>query len=329
VPGSCTQQSDWDFYVDGSAASVGCAIKALAEQGVVWDDLYAPFIQLMEADEYHPVNMPRAHLNEYIHTRAIVGRYQPRGDVAAELGEIYAHRRQHDFRVGAHGHLSTRRGGHTANTEYYRTPDLNMITGHTTHGSQQVKVQLIFSKKLSPMEEVMSYYASHVQCAITAYGGVHFYFSDAAESRGFTWPNNSQAPHAAPKAISKYRSRGWTFIEQTDEEMQAHIIKQMSGAPDNGAKVELFNLDLGLPGDVERHRRIAFQRLAWQEVEGSTALIRVSPPSHKSGVVRRFKTNTELADFDDDVEVAIAHSVAFPHFGRRATYAHANDILTL
>jgi hypothetical protein len=80
---------------------------------------------------------------------------------------------------------------------------MNIVKGVKTQNGTRQKVQLIFSKDRTPLAQIMSFYASHVQCCITAFGAVHFYYRLATSRVGLFWPSNTQHRKSADTAMLK------------------------------------------------------------------------------------------------------------------------------
>jgi hypothetical protein len=130
----------------------------------------------------------------------------------------------------------------------------DIIKGYTTHNGTHQKVQLIFSADHTPMEQIMAFYASHVQCSISAFGAGHLYHWSATARVGLFWPFNTQHRESADAAMLKYCARSWTF-ELAPASSRAIQIKQLRS--DKGSKFVPFDLDTGLPEELDSARRDA------------------------------------------------------------------------
>lgn len=271
VTESCTVHSDWDFYTYQSKYCVGIALQTLANAGVVWDDIFQPFRDLAAAP---------AGTVAYMHVSAVTrctGRGLYEGHPGAADPEVNAWLTALEAAIDDDMYVaSVEVAGrvlvisHAQNTTaYLHSPTVNIITGYTSHNGSRQKVQLIFGKK-TPMQQIMAFYSSSVQCCITAYGAIHFYHDEAVERTGLIWPKNSQHQPSANSAMLKYSARGWKFTLPSGAS-PAPRIKQLS--QNAGSKFIKFDFATGLAPQLEQARRAALDHLAWAEIDGETKLI--------------------------------------------------------
>lgn len=284
VPGSCRETSDFDFYTHYDAQCIGGSMRLLQDQGVIWDDPFDVLRTLLDAQRptvmsisrdklYRMVYMPTnsSHAKEIVTLLPTLRDYlQEGGSRSVSIGEqgilnIGPERRTH----GEYGH------------------SISIVTGHTTFHERK-KVQLIFAKNRTPLDHIMAFYGSHVQCAITAYGTFHLYYQKATDRGSYIWPNNSQHPDSVRAAMQKYKERGWQFDSKAGNTDRT-VFRSLANAPVDGSRSEMFNIPLPLPREVERERRDALQHLVWREGGGRT-----------EALISRGNTNTARCEQESD-----------------------------
>ena len=277
-------------------------MKELKNQGVEWDRYYV-FRELLAAKSTQIISMRWERFKEYItKSKEDLERKDPLWENVFEKlwRQVSGDSQGPDFmyrRIGQHGMLLCLSGYSTTrhpSCEYRSQSNFDVITGHTTHNNTRIKVQLIFSARKSPLEHVIDFYASHVQCAITPYGAIHFDWENAKNQMGGLWPRNSQAKMLVPLAIEKYEQRGWEFHRQSENER----IVRTTTSPE--VKVVEFNVELEIDPTLERTRRRAFQHLTWEQAGGRTVMMMPSnrPPRTRCSPTTRDQEKTRCDDVD-------------------------------
>lgn len=261
VPGTRDGDSDLDFYTHYNKQCVGGSMRLLEAQGVVWEDPFDQIQTLLDAKTPICIHMHRA---------KVLGMYykeppsQQLGAVLQSICGLLDGRRADESiseKVGEHGTLTI--DGH--GFEGYGL-GISLVTGHTTYG-KKTKVQLIFAKGRTPLEHIMAFHASHVQCAITPYGMFHMYHEKAVQQRAYLWSDNRQHPEGVLAAVAKYKKRGFSFDERHTHKW-TNVITHLLGH--DGSRLFEFNLPLPLSAGMDEERREEFKQLAWREEGGKT-----------------------------------------------------------
>lgn len=162
-----------------------------------------------------------------------------------------------------------------SNIAEYAGKRLTIIRGHTVHNDSNIPVQLIFKKGMSPIEHIMTYYSSHVQCALTGVGAVHLYHTLAMQKKGLIWPSNIENQASVNRGMLKYARRGWQ-LEWSQRSLENRTIKAKQAG--SGARVILFQrqeVDAGenvqaARSELRELRIAALTNLTWSQINGST-----------------------------------------------------------
>ncbi|KAK6441751.1 hypothetical protein LTR95_002004 [Oleoguttula sp. CCFEE 5521] len=326
APGSSSPDSDWDFYTYSSPYCVARAIRPLEVAGIEWDDFWQPVKDLANVPPYSTRYMHKSRLESYFGRDNPVERDQEAHFVLEGLGKAMKEHEQF-ARISADSHLKRLTEGlpypkdatlewpkgsllvHTmapaAMQPYSMSSTLDIITGKIP-SRDNCKVQLIFSRNRSPMQQVIAFYASSVQCCLTAYGAVHLYHRLAAKRIGYWWPHNTQHKPSADAARLKYEARGWTFIDQSPLDSQKRVVRQLD-AENTQSKLIPFAVDTGLDSVLEAHRRDALAQMTWVEHRGQTYLMRSARgPAYELG-----DDENESEGAEEAVSLTLKHTVAF------------------
>lgn len=328
VPGSCCDlSSDWDFYIPFSAYCVGIALQTLSTCGVVWNDIFEPVRAIARAPGGTVLEMHVDVIKGLVtYAQRFPGDIQLDDESLATLQAMRKCMRNRYCRQMQFGNVVVKvlRGRHSV--PYYSPTSIYIITGHTTHNDTNQKVQLIFKPATSPIEHIMAFYASSVQCLVSAFGAAHFYSSLANGRQAFYWPNNSQHHPSAAAAMCKYSNRGWSFT------VPSHLLStsiqraQLSGSSDS--KVVLFDIDTGLSPTLAEARQNAFKSLAWECSEGETRFVPSAPKSGRkifaANRKRRCVFHYQRPVLNAAKMLAVQHSLAFKRNGR---WAYPDEIV--
>nr|OQO32684.1 hypothetical protein B0A51_00062 [Rachicladosporium sp. CCFEE 5018] len=344
APGSSTSESDWDFYTYNSCYCVGRALRVLEAAGVEWDDLWKPIRDLANAGPGTKAYMHKSRLNSYFQRRAA-------GDqkVKSALAAIESAMNEDEKFAGIRANSPSERlmkglpypenailrwGNvellvHTlapaVSQPYSASSTVDIISGKIP-SRDNCKVQLIFSRNRSPIQQVMAFYASSVQCFLTPYGAVHLYHRQAAKRVGYWWPQNTQHKPSADAARLKYGARGWTFIDQSRLDSEKRVVRQLD--PGNTeSKLIPFAVDTGLNSALEANRRDALKEMTWVEHRGQTFLMRSARgPAYEIllGTVVDDKKQSE--DDEHVINLTSKHTVAFADSSSGARPEHLSGV---
>ncbi|TKA23930.1 hypothetical protein B0A50_06436 [Salinomyces thailandicus] len=326
VPGSATPSSDWDFYTYGSPYCVGLAIEALSGAGVEWCDAFQPIREIATAPMRSVFYMELEHAYAFVDRALTPRNVDPIvADILVQLRDVLwtkPYQRAVLLNNGSTIHLVGRAGGGAP----YGTGAVNLITGHTTHNGSSEKVQLIFRYNTSPVQHILAFYASSVQCFISPFAAVHLYFSLAKQRTAIYWPHNSQHEPSAVASVKKYEARQWTF--STPANALSSAIEHHCLANSPYSTYLPLALNSGLPADLHNLRVEATKNISWQVSEGETRLIRAEPRSQRA-TLARYSNNREATGGRsqaavDTFNLAMKHSVAFKHTG---CYSHADELV--
>lgn len=212
------------------------------------------------------------------------------------------------------------------NIEEYSHKRLTIIRGYTTHNDSNIPVQLIFKKGMSPIQHIMTYYSSHVQCVLTGVGAVHLYHTLAMQKKGLIWPSNIENPASVNRGMLKYARRGWQ-LEWSQRSLENRTIKAKE--PGSGARVILFQRQEGNAGENEQavrselreSRTAALMNLTWSQINGTTTYTgRFCPEVYHDerlqaylSEVRQHETSRENCEeeYMSDLRLVRQHTTAF------------------
>ncbi|KAI7554891.1 hypothetical protein KC331_g229 [Hortaea werneckii] len=321
-PGSAVESSDWDFYTYHNSYCVGLAIQALMDSGVVFDDALQPLRDMLDAPARMVIRMHVDTIWTYIE-RADFYRHTGRpleAPIDQLLQEIRTELTIDPYtRVMAlprRAVLHILRGRREPTYGPGTTTSVHIVTGHTTHNGTNQKVQLIFSPRLTPLQHIMAFYASSVQCFISAFGAVHLFHKLAMKREAYYWPNNSQHPPSASTALLKYSGRQWRFVA-TPLSLSSTIVDH--SLKSRGSVLMPVKINTGLSPALHRVRAEAFANVRCQISEGETRFIATEPKSLRD-VLQANRTARHLNRLCDPKleaarRLARDHSVAFDRDG--------------
>ncbi|KAF4448273.1 hypothetical protein F53441_8307 [Fusarium austroafricanum] len=226
VPGSATEDSDWDFYVPGYKESVADVMSILTLCGVTWesnvDSIATKFLRhgrveinsnvLDILSSWYSPGMEAGILGETVH-EIVAAFTRMRSSIPDAKKYIISRGLCGDLIIapdvdeGCHVEEST--GYETASGEQF-----SMIRGsiETSQGTQSV--QLIIGCHYRGIRSCLSFikefYASHVQCFIGGWCAAHMYYYHASSRDAVVW-GGKQSTKAIDRAIEKYCDRGFSF----------------------------------------------------------------------------------------------------------------------
>ena len=196
-----------------------------------------------------------------------------------------------------------------AHNSCYDHPSRTIITGYTSHSTSPQKVQLIFQDDASPLDQVMAFYASHVQSFISGFGAAHLYHTLDVKAKAIHWTNNTQHYLSSLSAIEKYTARGWTVL--TSPTPPLPTISQL--ATSKSSKLMLFEEP---HTKLLKARSTAFANFAWETSESETRRLHSVPPSLKNATrLTRWRQGVYATDVDrmhaETMALTMRHSAAF------------------
>ncbi|USW50923.1 hypothetical protein Slin15195_G042420 [Septoria linicola] len=294
-PGSCTVDSDWDFYIPNNKDCAKVMLLALEESGVEFEDVFEPLRQLLASPTVRTLHVSRQFIYRVnwsmeLTKDGIQGEAKLRqlvtdackapvvDDVFSDSPPAPAYVKVGNSQLIIHSKPPTDRSIkmlHCGDNQYGQ--NINIITGHTTQDGRHTKVQLISCHRHSPIELVMAFYGSHIQCFISAYGAAHLYHRLTMSNTAYYWAENMCAKYrpAALAGKAKYETRGFTFEPYPSTTKGAVILRGLGIEAYDGAKVIVFDFpfSLAIREDLHAVRKQAFQSLKWLETAQTTRAV--------------------------------------------------------
>lgn len=322
IPGSCNEESDWDFYVPFSVYCVGIMMDALGRSGVQWQDVFQPLRDIADAPWGTVVHMELCHVQALITKALTHGPLEHSDDtIDPVVGPILRHihrelhrrRRCDRIRFGNGTVLLVDHG--VPVTRSCSRSSVHVITGFTTHNGVRQKIQLIFQPDLSPMQQITTFYASSAQCGISPFGAFHLFFARAIRHEGIFFPNNSQHVASAHAAMRKHAARGWTFF--TPRWVFNTSVRDERLSSSWSSIFVPLRMPVDIPDKLAEARRSMLANLKWEISEGETRLTRAMPISVRhviEGNRRRRVANRSLRQdpvLREAMALAMRHTVAF------------------
>ncbi|CZT16431.1 uncharacterized protein RCC_02274 [Ramularia collo-cygni] len=324
LPGSCEENSDWDCYCQGSARSVGQAIVALKQAGVVFDCPFKLMTDIALASHGSVITInadTHRTLSSYARSDLWSGKVPVLASaVMLAIGAALSENKHCKAVPLSHGVLVRIRHGKSShdyeNGDGYM-PGLKIITGSTTHGETPRKVQLISAARKSPLSHIFDFYSTCSQVVITGLGAIMFHWHGQRD--GIYLSSNTQHKDSAEAATRKYARRGFKFTMPTSTD---YIVKHL-GTPGHGASVVVFDgIPLGVSPDLYAVRLAHFKNLAWSEYAGETRLLQTSTFEMKAVLKRNRNARIALraAGMWDDTDLVVAQSHTAAYAGSRHSY---------
>ncbi|KAF4467875.1 hypothetical protein FALBO_5245 [Fusarium albosuccineum] len=183
VPGSSTNDSDWDFYVPPILPSI-VAVKNALEKSV-------------HVRENGSVGWMSGLIPIFIREGGRVTFSQPHEEITNEYPETIAAK----VLSG-----TARRNGRAVPVQLVVGAIDPRMTSITDGLSQTV------------FGSILSFYGSHVQCILSKHVALHLYYRLASEKSAFRWQVPEAIRQRAEDAVEKYVTRGFRFMTASDNE---------------------------------------------------------------------------------------------------------------
>ncbi|KAH7248332.1 hypothetical protein B0J15DRAFT_400868 [Fusarium solani] len=245
VPGSSTNDSDWDFYVPPILPSIIAVKKALEKSGVTFESsLESAARKLREKSgvilsqnqivsiAYEAFfNKSSWSMEQKIVINSVRYMYPALRDMTMHVRE--------NGSVGWMGDLIPifiREGGrvtflqpHEEITHGYPENVASKVLSGTAHrNGSAVSVQLVvgtIDRRMTSITNglsqtvfgsILSFYGSHVQCMLSKHIALHLYYRLASGKSAFRWQVPEAVHRRAEDAVEKYVTRGFRFITASD-----------------------------------------------------------------------------------------------------------------
>lgn len=298
VPGSASPESDWDFYIPNNEACIAGALSVLEKGGVIWDDMLTPLRKLAETDDEKTIHLTRKMAEAYTEfwnspftkqKTAILNAdfKQLMQDLTCAVANVDKEQTStilvnnttiHIHAESNHTAMYNSTFSNSVNSAFHPYgPGLNVVRGTipsaTSPDGTTHTVQLISSHDNSktPLDLILAFYASHVQCFISAFGAAHLYFPSGKNAT--TWPLNTQHRPSADAALEKYTARGYTFTSRSISSKHGQRrLRQLADSRSSAKLVEFafpFAFD-DVPTPLQALRRTALKKIMWIETPERT-----------------------------------------------------------
>ncbi|RSL96365.1 hypothetical protein CDV31_013505 [Fusarium ambrosium] len=245
VPGSSTNDSDWDFYVPPILPSIIAVKNALEKSGVRFESsLESAARQLRQKSEvilnqnqivsiaYEAFfNKSSWSVEQRIVINSIRYMYPALRDMTMHVRENGSVGWMEDLVP-----IFIREGGrvtllqpHEEITHGYPENVASKVLSGTAHrNGSPVSVQLVIGtidRRMISITDglsqtvfgsILSFYGSHVQCMLSKHFALHLYYRLASGKRAFRWHVPEAVHQRAENAVEKYVTRGFRFITASD-----------------------------------------------------------------------------------------------------------------
>jgi len=237
IPGSISEDSDWDFFISDNGCSVESMLYSFEISGVVWEDPTDCIHRLMDASIDNTVEISCGELmnmDEHLMKIFIMRRYKLVREYSRALRilDTIMETKESMMRRGNRRHIRVMRNGSDHPViEYVRRSDLepfeenssydrSVISGFIEGKSCLHKIQLIIGKYRissgSEIELISKFYGTHILCFISPFYALHMYYSEAWEHKSISLSGTKSSLFRIGEAKKKYVDRGWTFIHNEE-----------------------------------------------------------------------------------------------------------------
>ncbi|KAK3075569.1 hypothetical protein LTR53_001007 [Teratosphaeriaceae sp. CCFEE 6253] len=285
-PGCIDANAEWTFVTHPSAYCVGLAMQALQTAGVVWEDSFEPIREIAAAQSGEILPIHLRLLKEHVRRAAFGSVTRPA--LGPSMDAVLKHVAavlQHADVVGApvpeYVRLPNGVVIHVDQSKYggpYRSGSPSWVAaviGHTTYNGTHQAVRLISKAGKLPIEHVLDFSASSVQCFVTAFGAGHLYDAMAKKRRAYYWPNNAQYKSGSTGNLDSDSCNQFTYSRAPASPVQDRRLGI------GGSRFMAFDLQLYRGHSV---RQVALRNLRWQVSEGETRFVPTEPKSFRDAL---------------------------------------------
>ncbi|KAJ3453069.1 hypothetical protein MRS44_018724 [Fusarium solani] len=205
VPGSSTNDSDWDFYVPPILPSIIAVKNALEKSGVTFESSLESAARKLRERTLRDMTI-------HVRENGSVGWME-------DLIPIFIRE----------GGRVTFLPPHEEITHVYPENVASKVLSGTAHrNGSAVSVQLVvgtIDHRMTSITDglsqtvfgsILSFYGSHVQCMLSKHIAIHLYYRLASGKRAFRWQVPEAVHRKAEDAVEKYVTRGFWFITASD-----------------------------------------------------------------------------------------------------------------
>lgn len=239
IPGSVDTSSDWDFFVDNDPMAVGHMMLVLESCGVEWENCLSMLIKaerkhgtgpytirilgnIISKDTHYDKGKCARYINRKSDSPYVRAMYvrQRMIDAYVSLGmaagtTVLLEVQDNNVNISEVGAAVIRLDNNKASA--YDQDVFNVVVGRLcTPTGNNVPINLILSPS-SPwscgLEVVSRFYASHIQCYISATHAIHCYHDTACKKQGIVYNELRRSTSISrlriELAVGKYTARGW------------------------------------------------------------------------------------------------------------------------
>jgi len=193
VKDSAIESSDWDFYCRADLTSIYSTVTALGNAGVTWITMRNRLKEII-------YNTPFEHIRDCLSERPfrdiVHNLYDEDGSYIDSLSIDHIRRIMRRLKP----------------SEDYNGNAFGLLKGTITKNGISQPVQLIYSQKcLSPIQVILKFHSSIVQCFISFSGAAHLYYESAIKKISYFWSSNTE--DMVPGTPNKYIARGFQYVE--------------------------------------------------------------------------------------------------------------------
>ncbi|KAH6883934.1 hypothetical protein B0T10DRAFT_410828, partial [Thelonectria olida] len=247
VPGSTTDESDWDFYVPPVLSSVIAVKNALERSGVTFESSLSKAARQLREKSCAALNRNQiisiayeAFFNtrswsreERIVIDAVQNTYPDMRDIIAHIrvdGSVRWMDSLVPITIQCCGSVSFPEPQQTRNHSYPDGITAKVLNGTARKNNRTVSVQLVIGtidpRRISVADplfqtvfrSVFSFYGSHVQCILTKHAALHMYYRLALKKMAYRWHVPDAIQEKAEAAVQKYISRGFEFKAAAEDD---------------------------------------------------------------------------------------------------------------
>lgn len=249
VPGSTSNDSDWDFYVGSDSTKIYSFMQFMESIGTRWITAAEWFEDRLNDGVSHGITEGQIEHLESIKDTLILD--QVTRTAIEELSDA-----TEQLHIGPHEIDGEHEVDVTVTNKYNNTKPFtirkdeyakfDIIYGQLTYHGKTHKIQLMTG--CHRLHTILEFYMSAVQCVITGFCAAHMYASDTYKMKSSVWLSDDQSNITRQRtewSKSKYKERGYTLydipVNEIDNPYQSQGIVKRSLRDSNSHVID-FNI---------------------------------------------------------------------------------------
>lgn len=228
IPGTCDKNSNYDFYTFDNSHVIYGMIRALKHAGVVITSLLHSIKTKISTGS--TISFPCWKAQKLVESfnaswapqytsplmNSIIAWLRQTCKQIIQLGNKLQEAEQaYNWAIEGGKKLTIKIRANIAIKGYDHIAKLQVLRGETHTGK---KIQLIFAPSITPVDHILRFHSTVIQCFICPYTAVHFYWNLIKQRKAWAWAENTALltgrvtldHHEA--GIQKYKNRGFVYI---------------------------------------------------------------------------------------------------------------------